>query len=318
MLRKANSYSIWGLIQDSIGMKTILGAMVLIISMILFMVNAVDQNYRGPAFLGSYVLWLTPVMLLFFFASVCLCKKNTRLALFLETIWGLYIVAVLMAFFAMAVQLTPFPRHDVFFNQLDLAIGFNQVPFLDWTYHHPIIGQVLMTLYKSLPFQMVFGPLLLAMLGARRSLDILFKTFLLTMLIGFLIYYFFPSTDPAGAYQNKYFSPVMYNVVFRFDRIHHYLPVKYIGGGLIGFPSFHVIWAIALSAAFRQFKYLFYPLVICNFLIVLSTVLLGWHFLADVFGGIALVLSGLWLAEKMSDARDISQLYPFFLTASKP
>ncbi|MEO1995073.1 MAG: phosphatase PAP2 family protein, partial [Planctomycetaceae bacterium] len=60
--------------------------------------------------------------------------------------------------------------------------------------------------------------------------------------------------------------------------------------GLITVPSFHTTWAILLSFAFRDWKWLLPPVMILNVCVVISTLTSGWHYGTDVAAG-ALVAS---------------------------
>jgi membrane-associated phospholipid phosphatase len=63
--------------------------------------------------------------------------------------------------------------------------------------------------------------------------------------------------------------------------------------GLITFPSFHTIWAILLTVAYRQ------PVAracsgVLNGVVILATLTTGWHYLSDVLAGILICLVICW------------------------
>ncbi len=55
--------------------------------------------------------------------------------------------------------------------------------------------------------------------------------------------------------------------------------------GLITFPSFHAVWALLLTDAFRN-----RAITILNALIIVSTLTTGWHYGIDTLAGIGLAL----------------------------
>jgi membrane-associated phospholipid phosphatase len=55
---------------------------------------------------------------------------------------------------------------------------------------------------------------------------------------------------------------------------------------IISFPSFHVIWAVLAAAALSTFRRLRIVVWIFAICIIVSTVTTGWHYTADVIGGI--------------------------------
>lgn len=58
--------------------------------------------------------------------------------------------------------------------------------------------------------------------------------------------------------------------------------------GIVTFPSFHTSMALMTAAAWRGDRYLHWPMMIWNALIVLSAVPIGGHYLVDLVGGAAL------------------------------
>jgi membrane-associated phospholipid phosphatase len=59
-------------------------------------------------------------------------------------------------------------------------------------------------------------------------------------------------------------------------------------GGMICFPSFHVIWAILCVAALWGYRFLRIPVALLAAMIILSTVTTGWHYFIDVLGGVVI------------------------------
>jgi hypothetical protein len=63
--------------------------------------------------------------------------------------------------------------------------------------------------------------------------------------------------------------------------------------GLITFPSFHTVLAILTAVALWPFRYLRWPSAVLTVLVVLSTVTTGWHYVADVLGGLVVTAASL-------------------------
>lgn len=75
--------------------------------------------------------------------------------------------------------------------------------------------------------------------------------------------------------------------------------------GLICFPSFHTVFAILLTWAYRDDRYVLPFVAALNFVVLLSIVPVGWHYLSDVAGGVAwaagaVIVTDRWLAPKVS------------------
>jgi membrane-associated phospholipid phosphatase len=67
--------------------------------------------------------------------------------------------------------------------------------------------------------------------------------------------------------------------------------------GIVCFPSFHVIWAILSAVALSSLKYLRIVANAFAILVVASTVSTGWHYVADVLGGLIFVAISLVCAD---------------------
>jgi membrane-associated phospholipid phosphatase len=71
----------------------------------------------------------------------------------------------------------------------------------------------------------------------------------------------------------------------------------------VGFPSLHTALPIIGLWFLRPWKKLARPLVFCYVvLLVPSIVLLEWHFLMDIAGGVVTAFLSIWLVERFSGA----------------
>jgi len=68
------------------------------------------------------------------------------------------------------------------------------------------------------------------------------------------------------------------------------------GVGVVCFPSFHVVWAILSASALWAFRPIRVPVGLLSAMIVVSTLTTGWHYFADVLGGIALAMVSIAVA----------------------
>jgi membrane-associated phospholipid phosphatase len=60
--------------------------------------------------------------------------------------------------------------------------------------------------------------------------------------------------------------------------------------GLVAFPSYHVGLSVILMVAFRGVKGWFWPIMVLNTLVIMSTPIDGGHHLSDGLGGALLAL----------------------------
>jgi membrane-associated phospholipid phosphatase len=89
------------------------------------------------------------------------------------------------------------------------------------------------------------------------------------------------------------------------------LPGAYVfgstGSGVVCFPSFHVVWAIFFTATLWGFRWLRIPLALLSGMIILSTMTTGWHYFADVLGGIFVAIISIVLAKRLTQRMDGSR-----------
>lgn len=251
------------------------------------------------AWSGFFWKAITP-SLLFFFYGIYIRSESPRASTFL---WGIGFFSLCVftnMLIADAIQATPFPPIDPLLVKMDRFMGINTPALMTWTHNHPRIHHLFVNAYYSLLIELMGTLLILTVFSARKPLTIFYLAQLSTILIGALIYYFFPTMAPSGVFHCPYFTATQKDTSLRFYELHHFLKVTVTENcGLIAFPSFHVVWAILLTNCYRDIKILFYPVAIWNTVIIISTVFLGWHYFVDVIGGAVLAIAGIVFAERV-------------------
>ncbi len=260
--------------------------------------NASATRYPGFHYLPDRWLYLVPLVLAVLIFAMRFREKSPRLAFFTKTYCTYFFLAIAFAVLTDGIQFTPFPTIDHALLHADQFIGFNTTALMAWTSRHTIIKQCLEFVYEFLNVEMLLLPLALAWIEAEKQIQLLFITMLVSIFIGGLCYYFFPTSAPVSIIHNPYFLLSEHHTALKFYEIHHYLSVTTGDGGLIAFPSFHVVWCILLCYAVRRIKWLFYPLIGINALVIASTLLLGWHYLTDVFSGAILAIIAIVISKR--------------------
>ena len=186
-----------------------------------------------------------------------------------------------------AVQFTPFPTIDVW---LAAHEEFNLPRAMVWTRSHARLEQSLSLIYNSLYQAMMFIPLFLIFKKQRAAIHDYCRYMIFTVAIGFTIYYFFPSCGPAHIYPDSLFYTVQVENHLKFWQIHHGQIPSTINGGLIAFPSFHVLWAWGCVRSLYPFKRLYIIAILWFMLLCISCFNLGWHFSVDILGSLVVIL----------------------------
>lgn len=208
--------------------------------------------------------------------------KRPRLGLLITTFSQCFAFMIVVALVICAILTTPFTPIDHQLLRIDKALGFSTRALLNWLHQYPHFHSLLTLSYNSWIYQVTLLPLLLALLKQRETIDRYFMAMFICLAIGAAIYYFFPTLAPADVVKSPYFTSNQYDLITRFREIHHHLTITTFKGGVIAFPSFHVIGALLALFAIRKIKCLFFPLLLLNSLLIFSTMALGYHYLIDV------------------------------------
>ena len=227
---------------------------------------------------------------LLFYISVMIRARWKRVGYFL-TAFSFTALSLLVTFLA-APALLGTPHTNILNWQLlkiDQWLGFNQVMLMNWAFQYPWLVKLLHFSYETWFFQIIFTPLVLALVKQYNMIATWLNTSLLCIIAGGLIYYFFPSFPPSSVLSSPHFAHSCSVCIKNFFLVHQGADYGSISCGLIDFPSFHVIDALINLIVFHKIKIIFIPLMILNTLLFLSTMLLGYHFLIDVIAAFVLV-----------------------------
>jgi len=271
-------------------------SLLLLLSAIYITLNFSVTHYQGCGYQLDTLLCYVPWGVGMFLISVYLHRYCQQAALLFDAVSKLYWVFLIYALGCYAIQFTPFHLVDTSLLHFDQSLGFNSAAIYHFTMTHPAIRAVAHSAYDSIGYQLFIIPLILVFLSEQRKLNLFFTANLVSAFIAYNLYYFFPTTVPAHVLPLTHFSLDQYQVIAQWYEIHFYLNNIIHVGDLIGFPSYHVIWAVLLTEACSKQKWLFYPVMLLNSLLIAATLELGWHFLSDVFGGLIIGVISIYVA----------------------
>lgn len=261
-----------------------------VLTITAFTINYFFFQYKGNHYFPASA-YHAGICLLVLVGSTRYCfKKDHFFYKFPQAIFMLYLVMSSIALLTNAAQLTPFSPIDKQLIATELWFGIDLAKIMAWTAKHPLLQALLAFIYDSLVWQMSILPVLVACLGKFTALKQYVCLMLISTILGFVFYYFFPTTAPASNILSPYFSPEQYATGIKFTEIHHHLYPSTMKGGMIAFPSFHIIWAWFCLYLVRLWPVFFCLLLPINLLLVLSCVLLGWHYSMDMLGSIIVIL----------------------------
>ncbi len=281
------------------GFLHIVIGILLLAAIVMRLLNAHLFHYTVvpfPALLAASI----PGLVITWLFSGWLRQRWPRTGSVLSCITQVFLYVCVAAFVIPSLLLTPFKIIDPALLHLDQRIGFSTVAFMQWTFSHPWLHHLLTMSYSTWMPELLLTPIVLAFFKDQLEIDRYLLATFVSFFIGGLIYYFWPTIAPAGVLHNQRFLQEQYDLILRFQQVHQHIPVTTYDGGLISFPSFHVITALLVLYAFRKYAPLFYPLLLLNILLIVSTMALGYHYVVDVIAALILAPMSIWMAVKIN------------------
>jgi PAP2 superfamily len=243
-------------------------AILAVSGLVCILLNAVTFRYHGYFSLSWSKFGLGMLCCGCLFAMSIWFKMPAAIAFLLKS-YAWYFAAFL-GFLVMldGVQYTPFPAMDLFLTSLDHALHLHETALREWTSLHPILLSMLRLTYYSVPVQWVLMPLLLVLAHRREQIYFYLTASLVAYLLGVGIYYFFPTVGALSVPMGHLLDPA-------------------VNGGIIAFPSFHVLWSVIIVYTMRHTPTLFFaPILTLNLMSVAATLCLGGEYAIDVLCGI--------------------------------
>jgi len=215
-----------------------------------------------------------------------------RLAIFLDTTFQYTILGCATAMFAFSAATLNSPLFDESVLNFDRSIGFDWYKFARFIADHPTLRTILNFGYMSLFWQ---APLLLAMLcfsKRYRETDRFIIANLIAMLVTVMIFAACPVTTAwvhTGVSQAELKALHLQSgtggwvrQLFDIRNGRTSLVSAHMDFGIIGFPSFHAISAFLNIGAFWALRRLRIIAVVLNGIMIVSTLIVGGHYLADI------------------------------------
>jgi len=269
----------------------------LLAAAVLAGVNACFFRFTGISYFPREAWWLGFVALDLAIFGYWV-RERAPYASFVSLNLAFYaLAAAVMGVLTTSIQFTPFPRVDHALARWDAVLGWDTVAVLRWVAERPALRKFLALCYNTTELQLVLAPFVAVYAHDKRSLRVFIYGIVYSSFAGSLIYYFFPSSGPAGVFQSGDFMAVQRLTHLKYEQVHSFQPVTTLLGGLIAFPSFHVAWSVLATYAAKPRKSIFLIFFVLNVMVISSTVLLGWHYLVDVPAGILLAVVCLWAGE---------------------
>jgi membrane-associated phospholipid phosphatase len=176
---------------------------------------------------------------------------------------------------------------DAVMNAIDRYIGFDWAAYYDWTVAHPAAASVMDTIYQSFGWEIPYVILLLGMTKPERVAE-----FVTTLIVALLLtvpflcllpvsgpFIFYGHADIPQAFYTGHYAALRSGAMRSIDLSDL--------RGIVSFPSFHASGALLCAYAMRSYRWVFWPMVVLNLLVMIATPVMGGHYLVDIAGGFA-------------------------------
>jgi PAP2 superfamily protein len=225
----------------------------------------------------------------------------------LTLLWALLQTLIVPILVLVAARLRT-PLQDSFLGGADEHLGVSVPALMAWASHH-WLGSLINRSYAWDVKMLQLAVVLPVLAGRSKYTKELLVANLISFAIGIPLFAFLPAVGPWHYY---HFLPTQsQREVCEVALLTLRLPGAYVfgstGSGVVCFPSFHVVWAIFFVATMWGFRWLRIPLVLLSGMIILSTMTTGWHYFADVLGGILLAIISIVLAKGLTQRMDSSK-----------
>lgn len=284
-------------------------ALLFLVGTVLIPAGTELVNHFGSHFdTINFLPWdaLLPGSIFCLFICMKLREKTSYIGSIVVILFITIMSTIALASGATSILSTPFGSHDLshLLLRFDLWLGFDQGALMNWVSHFPALKEWLNFAYFSITQQVALTALVMTIFCCNRSARLYITIILLCSLVAYFIYYFWPTFAPAYVIHNAIFPQSAAHLIERTQHIREHIPYQiYPSAGLIAFPSCHVImglsgifcWITAAREAKKTWiKHLLIVIstlsVIINISLILATMLLGYHYLADVLASAVIFL----------------------------
>jgi membrane-associated phospholipid phosphatase len=221
----------------------------------------------------------------------CRWRPLPKLIDFAEmTVWSVLLTNILSLLIQIAGRSNR-PLQDRALAGIDARMHFETAFFVQLARQIPAFHAATYLVYASLPVLILAAILIPSLKGHADASRGYILGIVLSAVVTAALFALWPA---AGPWTTENFSPAKDQaaVTAYLTLLHSHGPVvlDMKNGGIVSFPSFHVVLAILSAFALGSIRSLRAPAWILAILICVSTVLTGWHYGIDVLGGLAVAV----------------------------
>jgi membrane-associated phospholipid phosphatase len=269
------------------------GITALLLAMMLVCVAFLRYRLHAPSF-DDYAGFAAIIVA----AGYCRWARFERFYQACLIVFWSHVMGKLLSFPVYLAARSRVSLQDAALARFDKAIGIEVPAILHVITHVPWLTRTLAVSYDLLFPLMVLGVMLPAITYRWTPVKELIVGTSIGTILGAGMFALCPAIGPWAVYhfapsaQQQYCESLF--LALRSPGIHVLSPDD---TGIICFPSFHVLLAILSGLALCSIKPLRIPAIVISFCVAISTLTTGWHYIADVLGGLTLAVISILIAK---------------------
>ncbi|WFU12366.1 phosphatase PAP2 family protein (plasmid) [Rhizobium sp. CB3090] len=259
-------------------------------ALILVRIVGVKVDPAGFMELGGF-----SVALLIFFSLLCHWREMPSLRSAAETTgFGLALTGPLVMLTYVAATASQ-PLQDRYLIRMDRSLGIDCHELITAIDAHAMLAQTLTFAYQTFGFQLLLVPTVLSMLGRDARAYQMIGAYGLICIFASIISIWYPALGTYRAFSVD---------IHQFKNINGSLGIEFAkqlvavrddpnfilrlesASGIISFPSVHAAVAVLCAWAAWEIKWVRWPFVLLNVLMICSAVTEGAHYIVDLISGI--------------------------------
>ena len=209
-------------------------------------------------------------------------KRIAHIAYYFSFWVGFLIIGSILTYLCATL---PFTLMDESFAKMDRAMGFDWILWFHYVKSQPLLDKILTFAYGSMIPQILFGIIFFSHVKRHSGANELWWITMIALVITSLVSGVLPALGTYFYYKENVEAAI---------HIPHLLalrnftmttfPVSTLGG-IVTFPSFHMVSVVVLCYPYRHYKKIFPVILTLNSLMLISIPTHGGHYLVDMIAG---------------------------------
>lgn len=253
----------------------------------------------GVGSLGWLLCFVAVVVVEFHFRGA---RWRAALSAIIPLLYLTIVLQIMLIWNATIVSVRPFNLYDGFFQHADWALFHISVQHFAHSHFASVLYRPAELVYFSMPGAMGAAILFLCLAGDREAAWDFVGSIAVAYYISLFNFFILPakgpySTDPIHLPAYLPTASIQHALAFNARILYHHSAwVTSAFGYFISFPSMHIVQPLLAGWYLRRWKRVSALVFIYCALLVLSILILEWHYAVDIAGGILVAILAAWLA----------------------